>query len=445
MEVSHQPRVKTGSGLKLFERTRRAFFPSVQRGAEPLHTPRCDIREMASMIQNSNDRAHHPNGSLKYPGGSGESESPPPRTNRLFAYRIALYVLLSILPACLLFMYGNFSSRHDELACAFDPPQGNFLTPQEIEWLAAHPRINLAPDPDYPPIEFFDERGNYGGIAADYVKIIETTLGIDFNIVRISNWSDILVAARNRTVDMFGAASATPQRSVYMLFTSPFIEFPSVIIVRENVSESLTPKQLEGMKVAVVDGYADHDFLVNHYPELKLIPVPDVSTGLRQVSFGTVDAFVANLASAVYYIEKLGISNLHFGGNTGYSYRMALAVRSDWPELSGILEKALSRIGQRERDIIYRKWIRFDTPSPFRKTSFRACVLTALAIMLVLLPAMVLWNRLLKSLVNSKTEALREEIAKRIRTEEQLRRARDELEKRVRERTTPHTREIEDR
>lgn len=40
------------------------------------------------------------------------------------------------------------------------------LTADERAWLAEHPVIRLAPDPDFPPIEFIDSNGSYQGIAA---------------------------------------------------------------------------------------------------------------------------------------------------------------------------------------------------------------------------------------------------------------------------------------
>ena len=57
------------------------------------------------------------------------------------------------------------------------------LTPEEHSWLSEHPVIRLAPDPDFPPIEFIDEDGNYHGIAADYAALVERKLGIKFTLL----------------------------------------------------------------------------------------------------------------------------------------------------------------------------------------------------------------------------------------------------------------------
>ena len=52
------------------------------------------------------------------------------------------------------------------------------LTDEEQAWLAENQRIRIAPAPNFPPVEFFDEEGVYRGIAADYVNLLESRLGI---------------------------------------------------------------------------------------------------------------------------------------------------------------------------------------------------------------------------------------------------------------------------
>jgi two-component system sensor histidine kinase EvgS len=39
------------------------------------------------------------------------------------------------------------------------------LTAAERKWLEDHPVLRVAPDPDDPPLEFFDKQGRYQGLA----------------------------------------------------------------------------------------------------------------------------------------------------------------------------------------------------------------------------------------------------------------------------------------
>jgi len=306
-----------------------------------------------------------------------------------------------------------------------------FLTPDERAWLAEHPVIRLAPDPDFPPIEFIDDEGTYRGIAADYAALVGRKLGIEFSIVHLRSWDEVLEKAQRREVDMFGAASKSPQRAKYMTFTRPHIQLPGVIIVRNDTAGELRLDDLRHKRVAVVSGYIWQDLLLNDYPDLKLSAVPNLQTGLKETSFGSVDALLANLATASWYIQREGITNLRVAGESGYFGRYAFATRSDWPELNPILEKGLAAITPQEHQEILQRWIAVDASAPWLSRS----VLWGIAGVLALLAAILAWNRSLKSQVEQRTRALEEQLEQRRRAEQAIDRANSELEQRVAERT----------
>ena len=294
------------------------------------------------------------------------------------------------------------------------------LTATERAWLKAHPVIRLAPDPDFPPVEYFAGNDGYSGITADYVALIEKKLGIRIEIVRLRNWDEIISRAKSRQIDVY-VATKTPQRAEYMLFTKPFLEFPVVTIAREKVKGPLTLEKLNGMKVSVVSEYAAHNFIAYKYPKLNLDLVPDVETGLRKVSFGLSDAFVENLATATYYIEKEGITNLRIAGESGYFYRMGFCSRKDWPELNRILEKGLAGISADEKKAIYKKWIPVESGSLFTSRGFQTGLLAAVAAILMIVAGIIAWNRALARQVRLRTAELENELAERRLVEEKLR------------------------
>lgn len=305
------------------------------------------------------------------------------------------------------------------------------LTPTELAWLAEHPVIRLAPDPDFPPIEFIDTEGRYQGIAADYAELVERKLGIEFTIVHLQSWDQVLEKAQSREIDMFGAASKSPQRTKYMTFTQPHIQLPGVIIVRKDVTGQLQLEDLQQRQVAVVSGYIWQDLLLNDFPDLRLRLVPDLKTGLNETSFGTVDALLANLATASWYIQQEGITNLRVAGESKYFGRYAFATRKDWPELNSILEKALAAVTAEEHQQILQRWVSVDTISPWLS---RTSVIVIVSILTLLLTILI-WNRALKSQVRQRTTALEEQLEQRHKAEQALDQANSELEQRVTDRT----------
>jgi len=278
------------------------------------------------------------------------------------------------------------------------------LTQAEKNWLQAHPVIRLSPDPDFLPIEFMDESGQYTGLAADYIALIQKSLGLKFKLIKFKNWSEVLEKTRSRESDMWGAATPTPQRREYMLFTKPFVEMPAVIIVRNKVDRSLTLDDLKGMKVGVISGYGIHDHITNNYPELQLDPVEDINAGLNKVSFGMIDAMVANIALASFYIEKRGLTNLRVAGESDYTYNLALATRSDWPELNSILDKALLQITPEERKTIYRKWVALEHDIWARVKNILIGIGAVFFVVGVI--TILYWNRVLTAQVKKRTREI---------------------------------------
>ncbi len=337
--------------------------------------------------------------------------------HRINLYLLAVFIFLS---------FGSFEIcfGHDRISGAAVSEQTSLkfntdvLTRDEREWLAKHPKISIAPDPIFLPIEFIDSKGNYSGIAADYISLIEKKLGINFEKIHLKNWKEVLEKTKKREVDMWGAATPTPQRLEYMLFTQSFLKLPAVILARKKVGENLTLEAIQGMKVVVISGYGIHDYIKKKYPNFNLEVVPDIQTGLKKVSFGMADAMVVNIALATHYIEEEGITNLRIAGESGYDYEWALAARKDWPELKNILEKGLSLISKEDRKTIYRKWVYVEKDSWI---SFRNVLLIfVLALLLGGVISILALNRRLKNQVQARTHQLEFELIKRKQTQENL-------------------------
>jgi len=295
---------------------------------------------------------------------------------------------------------------------------GAGLTQEEKVWLRSHPQIRLSPDPDFLPIEYIDESGKYTGIAADYIALLEKKLDIDFKILKYKNWDEVIEKAKARESDMWGAATPTPQRLKYMLFTKPFIELPAVVIVRKNIEKTLSLKDLKGLKVAVISGYGIHDHLYVNHPDIELDVVPNISAGLKKVSFGMVDAMIANIALATYYIEKDGITNLRTAGESGYVYKWGFASRNDWPELNQILQKGINLIDESEKIEINRKWVGLKSAPSLTFKDIAIPVISVLGLFAV--ASILISNRVLKKQVLKRTIDLQNELTERKRIENLL-------------------------
>ncbi len=278
------------------------------------------------------------------------------------------------------------------------------LTDEERQWLAEHPVILGASDPDWPPMERMDHSGKFTGMVADYMALVAQRLGFQLQMVPQKSWTQALRSVRERDVALLTAAARTPDREKYLRYTEPYLELPAVIIVNDKSRNISGMADLADMRVSVVKDYGTHDYLSRHFPDLELAPVADIRSGLYAVSHGKVDAFIANIASASYYIEKYAIQNLKVAGESGYRYELGIASRRDWPVLNRILQKGVASITPDERQTIYRKWIGLK-PEAWKPT--REQLITFAVILIVIgFGATLFWNRQLSRKVDVRTREL---------------------------------------
>ncbi len=310
------------------------------------------------------------------------------------------------------------------------------LTVAERSWLLKHKdEILVAPDPQAPPLDMFDENGNHTGLSADYLKEIEKILDIKLKVVKYNTWNDILKAAKERKISIISLAMRTPDRERYLNFTVPIVNIPNVIVVNKNKSGFLTLNKMQNMKISVPEGYAVHEYLERKYKFLNLDPVKDTVTGLLKVSFQESDAMVIDLSQATYLINKETITNLRIAGDSGYYLNLGFGIRSDWPELTMILDKAILEIDKSKKESIYAKWIRLENNYFWKSQLFKEVVFYFLISACIIVLTVIIWNRILRISVRKKTAEIHEELILREKAEDDLRVHKEQLEEVVMQRT----------
>lgn len=304
-----------------------------------------------------------------------------------------------------------------------DPVQ---LTREEMAWIKANPIVTVGIDKDFAPIEHLDEHGEYIGVTADFLKLIESRTGLGFKIEQSYTWEESISLVKAGKIDMLGAAVSSPQRAAFMNFTLPYARLSGVIIVQKNIREPMSLEKLKGMKVAVVHNYIWKDILETDYPDLKLDPVPNIETALKKVSFGMADAMVGYMASASHHSERLGISNLRVSGETIAILGISFAVNKELVPLRSILDKVLTTTTEAQKKNILRKWVSLDflPPNDFQKFKW-ALLLLLIAGAVILLGIKVNAQRALKKAYHELEKRVEERTAELSSTNEALKMAKE--------------------
>lgn len=259
--------------------------------------------------------------------------------------------------------YADKTDVVDELILGKKPLLDQF-SPEELTWLKDHPIVIVGVDPSFYPLETFDERGRYTGLGGDYLRILRKLTGLDFRVLRLTDWASTEEHARQKLVDMFMAAAETGRRSEFMLFTAPYINMPGIIMTRRGSGlDKVGIDDLKGKKVAVVNNYSWHDFLKEFHPEIVAVPVANTLEALQRVVTGEADAVIDYEFNLMEKIQTGGIMQVQSAGKVNSTYGHAVAVRKDWPELFEIVTKALDQISPQERRVLAEKWLQRERPA----------------------------------------------------------------------------------
>jgi ABC-type amino acid transport substrate-binding protein len=215
--------------------------------------------------------------------------------------------------------------------------------------------IRLGVDASRPPFEFFDAHGQYSGITAGFVAEVAKRLGLTMAPQPNLPWTEAMQLVKTGGVDAIPKATPTPERGKFLIFTRPYVTFPTVIVSRkERYFSGL--EDIHGLRVGVVRGLVPEANLQQDHPDMALTQAPDLETGLRMLSTGKLDAFVDNLGAITYTIDKLGLTNLKVAAPTPYTQDLAIGVRKDWPLLASALDKALASMSTAEKAAIKSRW-----------------------------------------------------------------------------------------
>lgn len=237
------------------------------------------------------------------------------------------------------------------------------LSETEKAWINNNPIIKVGVDP-YPPFEIIDEQGRYSGITADYLTEISASTGLQFEPVTGLNWQDLLDGASNGNLDLLAVVAESEERKQFLDFTSPYLDFPIVIVTREDAKNVSGLASLEGKKIGLVRGYNDVNDIARQYPNIEIITFDTMADALEAVAIGQVDASHGNLAVVTYFIEINNLFNLVISAKSEIQNAATkMGVRKGAPELSSIINKSLSAIPQSRKLEIARKWV--SIPSDF--------------------------------------------------------------------------------
>lgn len=284
------------------------------------------------------------------------------------------------------------------------------LTVEEQEWLDNHKSIRVSGPLNFPPFHYFNDNSIAEGIASEYMKVLFHNLNIEMITEPDLSWPEVLNRTKEKELDIISCSAKSVDREEYLLFTTPHLSFPLIIISRDDSPFIGGLEDLENLNVALVRKNIISDWLERDNITVNPYPTENPMESLEAVSLGEADAYIGNLATCSYLIHKKGLANLKVAAPTDYGYyNLYIAVRDDWPELVSILNKGLESISSRQHSEIRNEWLSIKYEHGIRMSDIIIVIVIVLGISGMIVSYILQWNR-----------KLSREITKRKKSEKEL-------------------------
>jgi polar amino acid transport system substrate-binding protein len=233
------------------------------------------------------------------------------------------------------------------------------LTAKEWAWIEHHPVIRIGVNTEAWPISYLDSNGINQGLSADYIRLLEKRLGINFVVVRANNWTELIDQIQSQEIDMISPISSTEERLQYLAFSLPFHVSPTRLYVRNDDFHIGEMADIREKKIAVEKDYWLHERLSMDYPTLDIVIVDSTLQALQSVASGHTDAYLGNQTIADPLIKQNQINNLKslLPAEALQKAELRMGIRKDLPILTSIINKVFTGTPTEEHLMLKHHWL----------------------------------------------------------------------------------------
>jgi two-component system sensor histidine kinase EvgS len=272
-------------------------------------------------------------------------------------------LLLNCLLALLLFgQWGSVSSAQAEAQSLnlFGRSNGEnyavVLDETDWRWLRNKNSLRLGVSaPDYAPFDIITNGQDYEGITADYAALLATMLHTRIEVSRYDSRAEVIQALKLGELDLVGTANSFDGADPELTLSNAYAQAPSALVTRSG-SPMLRP-DLADSRLAMLDHFQPMDAVSAAYPKAQLQLHPSAQNAIGAVAFGQADAYVGDLISTHYLVNKHYLNDVRLTTLPGvYATQFSFAIQPGNRRLLHIVNTALAVIPITDRMNILRRW-----------------------------------------------------------------------------------------
>lgn len=263
------------------------------------------------------------------------------------------------------------------------------LSETELAWLKQHQPIRIAANKFNAPMTYFDQNDRLHGYAADVLEIIKLYSGIDTVIIKTQNFHEIEQRLQDKSADL-ALLSPSDKRQKELIFTKEFSNAPFVFISQKGLHFN---QEKTNLKIALPVAHISSEILPKVLPQIGVVEVSNYMDALEATLKGKVDATIAPLGIADYYVNHYYGHKLAIQGIIDElpPATAAFATSKSNPQLISILNKVLAIIPADELQSIGNRWRSNAVPGQETWRDYKYTIYSITVAAILLITASLIW------------------------------------------------------
>ncbi|NWA02022.1 PAS domain-containing sensor histidine kinase [Pseudomonas gingeri] len=296
------------------------------------------------------------------------------------------------------------------------------LSTTQQQWLDEHRELRVGLVLQAPYAQYDRRLQRLSGANVELMAWLAKAMNVELTWRNFPDQAQLEKALGEGEIDLAPGLTQTPAGLRLWLFSDPYMRVPQLVVGERNGAGAVELEKLDSQtRVAVRMPSPIADYLRSTYGNLNLQGVPLERQALQlllsqQARYAVVDE--AQLSRLSGEEEFAGLAVV---GDIGLPQLLRVATRRDWPELAGIVEKALHAVPARDLDQLHMRWLQPKYPRLSASPGFWQNLCLLLVVMLLASLAIVFWLRRQQRSLEQALLASREDLALREASEEALR------------------------
>ncbi|WP_323696696.1 transporter substrate-binding domain-containing protein [Thiorhodovibrio litoralis] len=236
-------------------------------------------------------------------------------------------------------------------------PTSLALTAAERAWLAEHEEIVLGITDQFQPDVLIGPDGQQSGLVVDILDRLNRLLDGRLRLQVDPDWSRVTEQAIAHEIDGLASSTPNPTWDRHFLYTDRLYQGFFSLYRRVDDPPLTQREQLAGLRVGYLAGMKKVEYLLAEGPELTLVPLANNQAMAEALIEGEVDVLIGGVDLEWWRRQHAVLSFRATGTLADSQYPVLMSIRNDWPELVGILNKALRAIPAADWTRIQRRWL----------------------------------------------------------------------------------------